>query len=163
MGKPAFGMDDLVPKISKLNKLQGNVNLNDLIRVSLGKFPEAELRSSFKKAVDRANARIAIDLKRALDEAMLSPIWGGRDIYESGDLMDSGSVIINKDGITVAYDSPYAMLVHYGGYINPYGNVSTRVYLPPRPWVQAVMFGDGPLPGFDFLGYYVDEFEKEFG
>jgi hypothetical protein len=118
---------------------------------------------SFKARVDKVDTKAAVnqiqdvhrktlqlsasELEILLDNAMASGIWGELgDIIDSGDLRDSLSVVIEGDDIGVSYDSPYANLIHYGGYIAPYGNKNiNKVYIPGRPWVESVLFGDGPV------------------
>lgn len=118
---------------------------------------------AFKARVDKVDTKAAIGqiqdvhrktlqlsasrLEVLLDSAMASGIWGELgDIIDSGDLRDSLSVIIEGDDIGVSYDSPYANLIHYGGYIAPYGNTNIdKVYIPGRPWVESVFFGNGPV------------------
>lgn len=86
-------------------------------------------------------------LDAVLRDAINSSIWrtrnGKDDIISSGELLDSGNVeLTGSSGISIEYDVPYAALVHYGGYIVPYGNSrANRVYLPPRPWVADVLAG----------------------
>ena len=137
-----------------------------LVSINLSRFPEAQLKARFKAAIDRGSTRVAADLKRALDDAMRSPVWstknGQADIIETGELLQSGTVTVNQSGVTIAYDAPYAALVHYGGYINPYGSTTEKVYLPPRPWVQSVLNGGAGIPAFDFARYYEEEILKEF-
>lgn len=89
----------------------------------------------------------ASKLEALLDSAMASGIWGELgDIVDSGDLRDSLSVIIEGDSVQISYDSPYANLIHYGGYIAPYGNTNIeKVYIPGRPWVESVFLGNGPV------------------
>ena len=124
-----------------------------------------DIASRFEKAVTRASQRISVDLKNALDAALRSGVWptpsGSADIYETGELLDSGIVTMDKSGLTIAYSAPYAALVHFGGYIHPYGNTTTKVYLPPRPWVESVLKGGGPVPRFNFESYYRQEIEAE--
>lgn len=163
MAGRSLGLNELISGRSTKQKIVGRTNLDGLIQVSLAKFPEAQIRSKIDLAINNANRAIAIDLKRALDDALRSTVWNGEDIYESGNLLSSGSVTVNDNGITVAYDAPYAAIVHYGGYIYPYGNVNAQIYLPPRPWVESVMFGGGPVPRFNFESYYLSEFKKQFG
>jgi hypothetical protein len=126
-----------------------------------------DLAQRLQNATNRASERIVADLKDALDSALRSGVWstlsGTADIYDTGELLESGSVTLSGDVLTVAYDAPYAALVHYGGYINPYGNTTSRVYLPPRPWVDSVLRGGGPVPQFDFQSYYLQELRSEFG
>ena len=122
-----------IPRLNKI-VIQGKCNTNDLIRINLANFPEAKILKGIELAIRRASERIVVDLKQALDVAIQSPVWMGTldrvDIYDTGELLNSGSVIINNKGITIAYDAPYAALVHYGGYIHPYGNITEKVYLP---------------------------------
>jgi hypothetical protein len=150
----------------KMAPITASVSLDKLITVKLKSIPGKEILSGFERAIDRASAKIAIDLKAALDEAMRSDIWpttgGGADIIASGELLESGRVIIGDSGVSVVYDAPYAALVHYGGYISPYGNASAKVYLPARPWVEAVLLGGYGIPAFNFIKYYEDEIIKEF-
>ena len=94
-------------------------------------------------------------LANALDAAISSPSWqwfdGSRDIVDTGELKNALNISWNGLKLIVAYDTPYAMLVHEGGYIRPYGNPNaTPVYLPGRPWVRSVLLGGGPVPQFDW-------------
>jgi phage gpG-like protein len=89
----------------------------------------------------------ARELDSILKDAIGASIWrtreGDSDIIDSGDLLNSQTVTVQGTQISIDYDVPYAALVHYGGYILPYGNVNaTRVYLPPRPWVAEVLAGN---------------------
>ena len=98
---------------------------------------------------------IATDLANSLTLSMKSSVWnwrdGTRDIVDSGDLMNSQSVSWNGSSFDISYGTPYAGLVHDGGYIYPYGNMSAnKVYLPGRPWISATLEGTGPVPKFDF-------------
>lgn len=166
-GKPLFELSELVPKkVTGQRIITGSARLNGLLNIKVKRIPEAAIINGFKAAISRANSRIQIDLKAALDQALKSSVWSTRsgtaDIFDSGELLSSGSVTVSENGITIAYDAPYAALVHYGGYIHPYGNTSAKVYLPPRPWVESVLNGGGPVPEFDFLKYYKEEIEAEF-
>ena len=102
------------------------------------------------------------DVGKALDKAIMSPIWawrdGTRDIYDTGRLMSSKLIIVTPLALTVSYSVPYANIIHNGGYIQPYGNPAARpVYLPARPWITAVLDGFGPMEGFDFEGFFIRE------
>ena len=162
----SFTKEDLLPKIPSKVIVQSSSKIGGILRVELKSIPEAQILAGFERAINRASARITVDLKQALDEALNSSVWASRegssDIYDTGELLSSGKVTISSDGIKVAYSAPYAALVHYGGYINPYGNSSIKIYLPPRPWVQSVLEGGGPVPEFDFERYYREEVEREF-
>ena len=99
---------------------------------------------------------VATQLKMALDAALEAPVWawndGVRDIVDTGTLKSSGVVVVRPLELQVYYTAPYAMLVHNGGYIQPYGNPNARpIYLPPRPWIKSVLYGGGPVPKFDLM------------
>ena len=146
--------------------ISASCDTGKLLRIELRKFPEAEIMAGFERAINRGSSRIALDLKAALDSAIKSPVWptteGRADIYETGELMESGSVEVTRNGVMISYDAPYAALVHYGGYIAPYGNSTRKVYLPARPWVKAVLNGMPGVPEFNFAKYYREEIEAEF-
>lgn len=87
--------------------------------------------------------------------AITSSIWntnsGISDIYLSGELLTSVNIGTDLNGINISYDAPYASLIHYGGYIVPYGNQNaSKVYVPPRPWISAVLNGTNGLPEIDY-------------
>lgn len=156
---------NLTGKKSKI-VIEAKTSLKDFFNIRVTRIPEVEVMDGFKRAINRASGRIVTDLKIALDEAMKSGIWptssGSADIISSGDLMESGTVSVTNNGIIIAYSAPYAALVHYGGYITSYGNNTSSVYLPARPWVESVILGNGPVPAFNFEKYYRQEIEAEF-
>ena len=153
---------DLAPSFKEVigDKARGTYGFT--FKVDKGSMQVRRIVGRFQKAINVASIRIAMDLSKALDEAMMSDGWEGGDIVDTGRLMESGNVIVNGDGITVANDSPYAAIIHYGGYVVPYGEINSRVYLPPRPWIEAVMLGNGPVPRFDIGRYYYEEIAREF-
>lgn len=120
---------------------------------------ENAIEGEFSGQIDALMGKLAQEVKGALDAALKSSVWtwknGVRDIYDTGELASSGEVSVGADGIIVSYSAPYANLVHNGGYIYPYGNEKARpVYLPGRPWVSSVLYGEGPVPQFDFEGFF---------
>jgi len=121
------------------------------IRLKPGQLDVQGGLDELNNVVKRTIERVANDLELKLDAAMASTLWGELgDIIDSGDLRDSLSVVIQGDSVEISYDSPYANLVHYGGYIAPYGNKSIdKVYIPARPWVEAVFTGNGPVDSID--------------
>jgi hypothetical protein len=165
--KPIFNAKDFALDLPKRYAVPARFSANKLLNFKVSTSSSLDLAQRLENAVNRASQRAAGDLKAALDAALKSSVWptlrGNADIYDTGELLASGSVTFSGDGLTVAYDAPYAALVHYGGYINPYGNTSSKVYLPPRPWVDAVLRGGGPVPQFDFRTYYLEELQAEFG
>jgi hypothetical protein len=159
-----FNLSDLGGKIPK-KKIEIGLNLGRWLSIKIGKISGINIEAKIQRAVNRASDRIAVDLKRALDDALHAG-WpfndGTRDIYETGELLESGRVEVTANGISIVYDAPYASLVRYGGYIHPYGNTNLSVYLPARPWIDAVVYGGGPVRKFDFLSYYREEIIREF-
>lgn len=120
---------------------------------------EQAIENEFRNEIDALMGKLANEVKGALDAALRASVWawrnGARDIYDTGELASSGEVSASADGIIVSYSAPYANLVHNGGYIQPYGNINARpVYLPARPWVSSVLYGGGPVPQFDFEGFF---------
>jgi hypothetical protein len=142
------------------------LSLANNIKIQTSGLDVSTIISRFQGAVDRASTLIASDLRDALGAALRSSVWetpsGRADIVDTGQLLASGSVTVSQSGVTIAYDAPYAALVHFGGYINVYGNPAAKVYLPPRPWVESVLRGGGPVPRFDFESYYRAEITKAF-
>ena len=119
----------------------------------------AALTQEAQEAIDQVLNKLAKEVKAALDAAIRSPVWawssGSRDIFNTGELMQSGSVTVSGSGIQVSYSAPYANLVHNGGYIYPYGNKKLRpIYLPGRPWERSVLQGGGPVKPFDFADFF---------
>jgi len=158
---------DLFGSSKRRYKFTAKADISISLRMNIKGLNIEDVNKRLASAINRASARVTRDLKDALDKAMLSSAWptisGRADIYDTGELLQSGKVLVSGNGITIVYDAPYAALVHYGGYIVPYGNASAeKVYLPPRPWVEAVLNGGGPVPKFDFVGLYKEEIEREF-
>lgn len=156
---------NIKPKLAR-KSISATTSTEGIIKFGTKSFPEAQIREAFSRAINRASTRIVTDLKIALDNAIRSGVWptlsGAADIYDTGELLESGRVTLTENGISIVYDAPYAALVHYGGYIIPYGNRSAaKVYLPARPWVDAVLNG-GAVPAFDFAKYYQEEITAEF-
>ncbi|MFN7830237.1 MAG: hypothetical protein ACK5NX_03470 [Armatimonadota bacterium] len=109
-----------------------------------------QARAAMEEAIDYANSKAQSAIRQALDYAVSSSVWGwrdgSRDIVETGALRDSLQFASDGNGFEFWYSSPYAGLVHYGGYVKPYGNSKIdAVYIPGRPWVDAVMVGGGPV------------------
>jgi len=163
---PGLKIDELLPIRNGQKTIKTSSSTKGLITLSFKELGSVDISAKFERAINRASQRIAIELKTALDAALLSGVWstpgGTADIYDTGQLLESGTVTSDSTGITVAYSAPYASLIHFGGYIRPYGNVNSKVYLPARPWVQSVMNGGGPVPQFDFERYFTEEIKAEF-
>lgn len=150
----------------KLSLREINIEgLSDLIE----QFPDAMARAH-KLTMDI----ICNDLQAALDEAMDADVWlwsdgKTRDIVDTRRLSESGSVKFDpvSENIVIRYNSEYAGIVHFGGIIQSPWNPSAEIYYPERPWIEAVLTGNGPVPRFNFSKAYEDNIyrflEKELG
>ena len=144
--------------VNRLKKLgyDSSISYNPKLRI-INKSSQqlANITAGIDRAMIRAILDISDNLERNLALAITSSIWatnnGLDDIYLSGDLLRSGEVTASNTNISIGYDAPYAALIHYGGYIKPYGSeYAQKVYIPPRPWIQAVIDGTNGLPGIDY-------------
>lgn len=128
--------------------LTGNARNIESSFVEFAKEKGAEVARRFSESLE-------LELKTKLDSALRAS-WGwtsgSRDIIDTGELAGSLSISNGPDGVSFSYDSEYAGLVHYGGYIRPYGNPNAElVYLPARPWIDAVLGNaPGPIAPIDF-------------
>lgn len=143
-----------------------------LPEVTLKTGNDSTFRGRSRKLSDAIRASrflIAEKLKDALDQALSSPVWSrsgseDSDLVDTGQLRDSGSVTADDRGISITYSAPYANLIHYGGYILPYGNKSNeKVYIPGRPWVRSVVAGGGPVQQFDFTAIISEAIRRVLG
>lgn len=124
--------------------------------------PELDTRAieaSYEAKIEALEPQLIAELTEALTAALRSSVWswngGARDIYDTGNLAASANISMSSGSLVVKYDAPYAGIVHNGGYIFPYGNKSARpIYLPPRPWIDSVLYGGGPVPQFDFGEFF---------
>jgi len=130
--------------VDKLKKLADDLNIN------------------IKEAHEAALKSIADDLYLSLGIAMESKVWGwdygDGDIVDSGALRDSLSIEVQGSNINIRYEEEYAAIVYYGGYIHPYGNPYVQIYMPARPWIDAIFTGANGVPIFDFAGLYEKAF-----
>jgi len=99
----------------------------------------------------------------ALTDAINTARWEAYDgttvdIVDTGALRDSQKVQVQGNSLVITYDVPYANLVHFGGYVIPYGNnFADRVFIPARPWTSIIT--DGTL---DLNGIMAEEIRKLF-
>jgi phage gpG-like protein len=129
---------DIEKKLDKLSKLEfetkGKVNLPTLeLDIDLDgiKTLGRELEQTTDTFVQFISQDIAVKLDASIDK------FG---VVDTGALKNSLIVDTSNNTVTFSYDSPYAAIQHYGGYILPYGNRSAQpVYLKPRPWLDAVL------------------------
>lgn len=130
--------------------------------------------------VQKGNEIIQTRLAKALNDAMESSIWkwtpgvttdrkNGESVESPRNIIDTGalqnSLRFNTKGNSVdfAYREPYSRLVHYGGYIQPYGNPNAKkVYVPGRPWISSVLNGENGFEAFPFKEIWAETIKKEF-
>lgn len=171
------GLDKIDATIKALNRTRQSkdkVNTSIKITTELASTRDLEiLKRQFPEAISNAHAKtlifVAEELEIALGVAMESKVWqwdyGDGDIVDTGALRDSINVVAANDSIRVSYGEEYAAIVYYGGYIHPYGNPRVQIYMPPRPWVNAVLNGGGPVPQFNvadiYSRYFFDFLRKE--
>ena len=171
------GLKDLIRNFEDLEKI-GSIKKSARIRVKSKNNAKVLLReyakfseNIFKKVKEShayAMGQVAIKLKKALDDALLSQGWnwidGTRDIVSSGDLMESGRVEYDEasDQISIQYDNDYAGIVHYGGYIKSGYNANVQIFYPARPWIDSVLEGGNGIQAFDFGGEYEKAFTRFF-
>ena len=91
-----------------------------------------------------------------------------RTIYDTGGLYSSQKLAtshqVTQSKLTVTYSAPYASLVHYGGYIQPYGNKNANsVLVPARPWVEAVLNGTHGQEKLDLGKFIRDKIVRDLG
>ena len=149
MGASFEAMDGANNTASARIKIDVDTAVIQGILKQVEKFPY-EARKAFKSTLEI----IANDLMATLDENMEAKAWDWkgdkRDIVETGDLKESGRVYLEGDDIVISYSQEYAAIVHFGGYIKSGFNPDIQIYYPARPWVEATLLGNGPVPGFDF-------------
>lgn len=138
----------------------------------------AKIRGEFVSACQKATYGMQRDVGYWLNEAIEEATWswpratqrkngsyvapGLRNIVDTGNLKQSLKIATNfgktQSSLVIKYTAPYAALVHYGGYIRPYGNQNAKaVYLPARPWISNTLMGaadEGSSDLFDFTGLF---------
>lgn len=120
-----------------------------------------KVKSAISRGLVKASGYIKTDLSMALDEAMTSSNWSwprqtqrangevagaSRDIIDTGALFGAQQIkekfLQTKVTFEIIYNKPYAAIIHYGGYVRPYGNKKAEVvYIPGRPWIQSAIEG----------------------
>lgn len=133
------------------------------------KAERARALKALTRGVMQGGSTIEAYLPPLLEKALDASVWSWprqtlrkngslasttRSITDTGALKGNGKVttkyLKTKTIFSVKYTSPYAGLVHNGGYIVPYGDMSRqKVYVPGRPWIEAVLQGN--VPGIEYL------------
>lgn len=140
------------------NKITISGGINARIKSGLSVKTSSSI-TELPKRLQRTPEEMVRILDEVLREAINANVWSTRngvdDIIDSGKLLNSQSLVYSGSSIQIRYSAPYAALIHYGGYIVPYGNVLARpVYIPPRPWVADVL--SGQFGGIDLGVIYGD-------
>ena len=132
--------------------VSANLSMPEIdLKTDVGSMPTSDMQNYTLAEVQRALSLATDDVKRALNSAVSSSSWswagGSRDIVDTGKLKNSVEVAFSGGAFMISYKVPYAALIHYGGYVYPYGNKNAqKVYIPGRPWVDATIMGGGPVP-----------------
>lgn len=155
MSKLDFGFSDIegIP-----DKFQISGSINTGIRAKISNQGSSNVKN-LVTGLKGSPEELVIVLDGILREAINANIWRTRsgvdDIIDSGNLLKSQNISYSGSSINISYDVPYASLIHYGGYIIPYGNSGLRpVYVPPRPWVFNVL--NDLYGGFSLAETYSD-------
>lgn len=142
-------------QVKKQSQIWSANNLFGMVRIKFDAKNATLAAKAIEEGVDYGLSVAQDALREALDLAVSSSVWGwneggSRDIVDTGALRDSLTVSRQGKELLIDYSAPYASFVHYGGYIQPYGNASiAAVYIPGRPWVDSVLYGGGPVAQLD--------------
>lgn len=158
IGKTPDELKKIVEKFGRISIVSREAKMT--YKFSFEVFAKFIKKDYVAMGVDNGNAILKSSLKEMLDRAMESSDWQWelgftqrkngqlvglqRNIVDTGALRDSLALSVTKTEygglVNIAYREPYALITHYGGYIQPYGNPNAKpVYLPPRPWVQLAL------------------------
>lgn len=152
------------------------------IDASATKKQAAKAKADVNRGMLRGMKYVEQDLGAALDLAIESPSWAWprqterkngstagtvRDIVDTGRLKKSREFASKysktKTVLSIKYGVPYAGLVHYGGFILPYGDRRRNtVSLPARPWIEATLNGTHGIPKFDMVTPFDKGFKEGF-
>lgn len=144
------------------------------------KFANKKFQPLIDAGLRKGDEIIKSGLTEALNNAMDSKIWGWRadgttfrkngevatsprNIVDTGALKKSLRTNISMGNINIAYREPYSRIVHYGGYVVPYGNPNaTKVYMPPRPWILSTLNGGNGIQQYPIGKIYRDAIVAQF-
>lgn len=147
------GIDKIVKRIKSL-KSEKNVSWSFPQIVLASQYQDLrqtgpEVAAFFKRATKNF-----IDIARRELKSQLDAEITRLNVIDTGNLKSSLQIDVRYNVIDITYDAPYADLMHYGGYIRPYGNPNAKkVYIPGRPWVENILnsydFGDAFMRALD--------------
>lgn len=133
---------DLLQKVNSVNNKEFKASANLLLPNIILTVNDTDIADMLD--VSRAEAQaikdsfvkiISAELKNAVDASLVQ--YG---LVQTGQLRSSLQVTVVNDTIQIQYSAPYAALMHFGGYIKPYGNIHAKpVYIPGRPWVDIAI------------------------
>lgn len=141
--------------------VENDLNELDALSKKLKDIPK-EILENHHKAMEF----VANKLSQALDEAIMASVWqwtdDTRDIYDTGELMESKDVTYNRvtGSIMIEYGADYAGIVHEGGYVASGYNPDVLIYYPGRPWIRATLEGTNGLRKFPAQEIY-DQYMRE--
>ena len=149
-------LNDAVGEVESQKSVWTASHLFGKVDIDFASKPTAGAASAaFQEGTEYAISVTSEAVEAALDAAVSSSAWtwssgGARDIVDTGELKNSLTITVSGNNVFIDYGAPYAAFVHEGGYIKPYGNENIdAVYVPGRPWIDAVLFGNGPVPSVD--------------
>lgn len=134
-------------RLAKINnrRLVAITGTTTIGRVDTTVKADDSLEKEYKRVINKALREVIRLVDAELIRAIESGGWASGPIVDSGKLLRSSRVERNGNSIRLLNDVPYAALIHYGGYVRPYGNPNARpVYIPGRPWIEGVLKGGGP-------------------
>jgi phage gpG-like protein len=150
-------------RVPKSFDIKSQARFNPGITIDVDQKGKQQLKKRKEEAMRKSLAELTSILDAALLAAISSTWPNGSDIVDTGNLLNSNSVVLSGDTIEIINTAPYAKLIHFGGYITPYGNpFAERVYIPPRPWVTAVLEGTQGQQQVDLASVYKQAFTKVF-
>lgn len=146
-----------------INKIVKRIESIQVTKNASWAFPQIVLASDYAQ-LKKAGPEVSDFFKRATKiflkiaeseiHAKLDTEIIAQNLVDTGNLKSSLTIDLRYNVIDITYDAPYADLLHYGGYIRPYGNPNAKkVYIPGRPWVENVLnaydFGDAFMRALD--------------
>lgn len=165
--------------MKKLKPYKGTFNPSVKLSTEVGDI--AKMKANLDRLINRVNkeaiAVIKMGLYSELSAAMQDAIWAWprqtkrrngstagtiRSIVDTNTLNKSLTVVpqsSNRGFVLIGrYRSEYATQVHDGAYIRPYGNPNAdTVFLPGRPWVEGVLFGNKGVVDLYDIGSEIEE------
>ena len=157
-------LEDITTEVSEAGKpLTGKNIVRIKSEAKALKSLSGSIRADFIKEMTKGAASIQDELYNVIVSNIETPMWpwrnpknnrksgsllnedsSPRDIVDTGKLQNSNVVQVKylQSGfkIEIRNKQPYSGIVHWGGYIRPYGNnAAEKVWVQGRPWVLISM------------------------